>query len=223
MFALGHPFVFDISLPVAEMEDYVADVHRAITGRLPGERCFTFGHLGDGNLHFVVVGSAGPEAREAVEEAVYRPLAARQGSVSAEHGIGVEKRAWLPLSRSADEIAAFLTNPANLPIFGKPCSSSLSLGTVAIEGFDEAQGSLVLSGDRRADPAALAAEVVRSYRNGYMFQERLQPHPELDRLIGHRIGTIRVYTICGKDGPEVFRVCWKVPAGASIPCQFFGS
>lgn len=127
----------------------------------------------------------------------------------------------LGMLRSADEIAAFLTNPANLPIFGKPCSSSLSLGTVAIEGFDETQGSLVLSGNRRADPAALAAEVVRSYRNGYMFQERLQPHAELDRLIGHRIGTIRVYTICGKDGPEVFRVCWKVPAGASMADNFW--
>ncbi|MEX1994280.1 MAG: FAD-binding oxidoreductase [Steroidobacteraceae bacterium] len=105
LFGLGHPFVFDISLPVAEMEGYVAEVHRSLAERLPEERCFTFGHLGDGNLHFVVVGSAGPEARQTVEEAVYRPLAARQGSVSAEHGIGIEKRAWLPLSRSPNEIA----------------------------------------------------------------------------------------------------------------------
>jgi FAD/FMN-containing dehydrogenase len=36
---------------------------------------------------------------------VYRPLAAIGGSVSAEHGIGLEKRAYLPLSRSAAEIA----------------------------------------------------------------------------------------------------------------------
>jgi FAD/FMN-containing dehydrogenase len=105
LFGLGHPFVFDISLPVAEMEGYVAEVHRALAERLPGERCFTFGHLGDGNLHFVVVGDAGPEARRTVEEAVYRPLTAWQGSVSAEHGIGIEKRPWLSLSRSAVEIA----------------------------------------------------------------------------------------------------------------------
>ena len=62
-------------------------------------------NLGDGNLHFVIVGRAGPEARQVVEEVVYRPLATRQGSVSAEHGIGVEKRSWLSLSRNADEIA----------------------------------------------------------------------------------------------------------------------
>ncbi len=105
LFRLGHPFVFDISLPVAEMEDYVAEVHRTLAERLPEQRCFTFGHLGDGNLHFVIVGSAGSEARQTVEEVVYQPLATRQGSVSAEHGIGIEKRAWLPLSRSADEIA----------------------------------------------------------------------------------------------------------------------
>ena len=105
MFRLGFPFVFDISLPVAEMEGYVAEVHAAFAGRMPQQRCFTFGHLGDGNLHFVVVGPAGPNARGAVEEIVYRPLAARRGSVSAEHGIGIEKLAWLALSRSESEIA----------------------------------------------------------------------------------------------------------------------
>jgi FAD/FMN-containing dehydrogenase len=105
LFRLGHPFVFDVSLPVAEMEAYVAEVHAGFGARMPGQRCFTFGHLGDGNLHFVVVGPAGPESRAQVEEIVYRPLAARAGSVSAEHGIGVEKKSWLALSRSEAEIA----------------------------------------------------------------------------------------------------------------------
>ena len=105
LFRLGHPFVFDVSLPVAEMEGYVAEVHAGFAARMPAQRCFTFGHLGDGNLHFVVVGPAGPEARAAVEEIVYRPLAARAGSISAEHGIGLEKKPWLALSRSESEIA----------------------------------------------------------------------------------------------------------------------
>jgi FAD/FMN-containing dehydrogenase len=105
LFRLGHPFVFDVSLPVAEMEGYVAEVHAGFAARMPGQRCFTFGHLGDGNLHFVVVGPAGPEARTQVEEIVYRPLAARAGSISAEHGIGLEKKGWLALSRSEAEIA----------------------------------------------------------------------------------------------------------------------
>jgi FAD/FMN-containing dehydrogenase len=105
MFRLGRPFLFDVSLPVAEMEGYVAEVHAALAARMPQQQCFTFGHLGDGNLHFVVAGPAGPEARPAIEEIVYRPLAARRGSVSAEHGIGIEKLPWLALSRSESEIA----------------------------------------------------------------------------------------------------------------------
>jgi FAD/FMN-containing dehydrogenase len=35
---------------------------------------------------------------------VYEPLAAREGSVSAEHGIGLEKQPWLSLSRSPAEL-----------------------------------------------------------------------------------------------------------------------
>ena len=43
--------------------------------------------------------------RARVEDIVYRPLAAIGGSVSAEHGIGLEKRNYLPLSRTAAEIS----------------------------------------------------------------------------------------------------------------------
>ncbi|TAK55644.1 MAG: FAD-binding oxidoreductase [Gammaproteobacteria bacterium] len=104
LFGLGQPFVFDVSLPVAEMEGYVAEVRAAVARELPSQRCIIFGHLGDGNLHLLVVGPPGSATREQVEEVVYRPLAARAGSVSAEHGIGIEKRPWLSLSRSPAEI-----------------------------------------------------------------------------------------------------------------------
>ncbi len=53
--------------------------------------------------------SSGPETRHAVEEIVYRPLGPIGGSISAEHGIGLQKRAFLPLSRSATEIALMRT------------------------------------------------------------------------------------------------------------------
>jgi FAD/FMN-containing dehydrogenase len=65
-----------------------------------------FGHLGDGNLHLIVApGDGSAEARRTVEEMVYTPLKAINGSVSAEHGIGIEKRDFLPLSRTAPEIS----------------------------------------------------------------------------------------------------------------------
>ena len=62
-----------------------------------------FGHLGDGNLH-IVVGVGDKLAKPAVEAVVYAGLPERGGSVSAEHGIGVQKKQYLGMSRSADEI-----------------------------------------------------------------------------------------------------------------------
>ena len=102
---LGMPVTFDVSLPVPAMEPYVAEVLGRLDREWPDYRHFVFGHLGDGNLHVVACGPPSLEARQGIERCVYEPLAARNGSVSAEHGIGLEKRPWLPLSRSPAELA----------------------------------------------------------------------------------------------------------------------
>lgn len=60
------------------------------------------GHVSDGNLH-IAIGAGGADDRESIESCVYEPLADYGGSVSAEHGIGLEKKAWFPISRSPDE------------------------------------------------------------------------------------------------------------------------
>ncbi len=69
-----------------------------------------FGHLGDGNLHIIVgVGDDSADTREAVEETVYKGLTPRGGSISAEHGIGLQKKNYLSWSRSPEEIALMQT------------------------------------------------------------------------------------------------------------------
>jgi hypothetical protein len=50
----GLPFVFDVSLPVADMPAYVAQVQAGLRASWPGVRCYVFGHMGDGNLHVVI-------------------------------------------------------------------------------------------------------------------------------------------------------------------------
>jgi FAD/FMN-containing dehydrogenase len=104
-FRLGMPVVFDVSLPIAAMEGYVAEVVARLEREWPTYRRFVFGHLGDGNLHVIVTGPPSAEARHGIERCVYEPLAARHGSVSAEHGIGLEKQPWLDQCRSPVELA----------------------------------------------------------------------------------------------------------------------
>jgi FAD/FMN-containing dehydrogenase len=103
-FRLGMPVTFDISLPVTEMEHYVREVLARLEQEWPAYRRFVFGHLGDGNLHIIAAGPPSREAKLGIERCVYEPLAARSGSVSAEHGIGLEKQPWLPLSRGPTEL-----------------------------------------------------------------------------------------------------------------------
>jgi FAD/FMN-containing dehydrogenase len=105
----GRPITFDVSLPIATMEAYVAEVRAALNAQWPTHHCWVFGHLGDGNLHLVVRTDDGEAARAAVERIVYEPLAQIGGSVSAEHGVGLEKKRYLHLSRDPAEIALMRT------------------------------------------------------------------------------------------------------------------
>jgi FAD/FMN-containing dehydrogenase len=96
---------FDVSLPIETMKAYTEKVSADVDSFAGPNRAFVFGHMADGNLHLVIAAGDDPAARAAIERMVYGPLAEIGGSVSAEHGIGLEKRAYLPLSRTAAEIS----------------------------------------------------------------------------------------------------------------------
>lgn len=104
--SLGPLFAFDVSLAIGDMEDYVEEVCRKLRAQWPDFRHFVMGHLGDGNIHiFISIGSDDPADHHGVAKIVYSALKSRRGSISAEHGIGLEKRTFLHYSRSPSEIA----------------------------------------------------------------------------------------------------------------------
>ena len=97
-------FVFDVSMRVSTMEGYVEQVNERLDATFGEFHNFAFGHIGDGNIHFAISAGADESARHGVEAAVYEPLRAIEGSVSAEHGVGLEKKAYLSICRTAEEI-----------------------------------------------------------------------------------------------------------------------
>jgi FAD/FMN-containing dehydrogenase len=111
---------FDISLPIdvmdKEVERIVADLEQ-----LPFiDAVLAFGHIADGNLHLVVgKNETSPVISKTIESTIYKNLKKYLGSVSAEHGIGVHKKAHLKTSKSPEEIALMKTlkqavDPKNL-------------------------------------------------------------------------------------------------------------
>lgn len=100
--ALGIPHKLDISVPLSRLADFDAAVRAVVASVAPDATTIVWGHVGDGNLHVNIVGPKPDD--EAVDDAVLRLTADMGGSISAEHGIGRAKAAWLGLVRSAGEL-----------------------------------------------------------------------------------------------------------------------
>jgi FAD/FMN-containing dehydrogenase len=100
--AEGKNIKHDISLPISRIPAFIEDVGGAIAQEFPGMRLVVFGHLGDGNLHYNVSPAAdrcGPEhateflaAEGALNKRVHDAVDRYEGSISAEHGLGVLRR-----------------------------------------------------------------------------------------------------------------------------------
>jgi FAD/FMN-containing dehydrogenase len=97
----------DIALPVSAIAEFVASTDAALLAAFPGVRLVDFGHLGDGNLHYNVQPPNGVDAgaflathEHAVNTVVYDAVGRFEGSISAEHGVGLLKRDELAQRKS---------------------------------------------------------------------------------------------------------------------------
>jgi FAD/FMN-containing dehydrogenase len=102
----------DIAVPLSSLADFVAAADAALEAAVPGVRHVTFGHLGDGNLHYNLQAPEGDEAagfladhERAANACVYDTVARFGGTFSAEHGIGRLKRAELAARKPAPGVA----------------------------------------------------------------------------------------------------------------------
>ena len=97
-------YLYDVSLPIKAMTTYVDRLEKGIAEWRDDAWCVVFGHIADGNLHIFAGPHEEGSLHQKVDEIVYGCLDGLSGSISAEHGIGREKKAWLGNSRSEDEL-----------------------------------------------------------------------------------------------------------------------
>ncbi len=100
---------FDISLPIDTMESYIDTIKQQLEQLLGDIKWVIFGHLGDSNLHIIVsIDESVENCEQAIETIVYNNLVPCNGSITAEHGIGIEKKSYLSLSRDETYIDTML-------------------------------------------------------------------------------------------------------------------
>ncbi|MDT7933229.1 MAG: FAD-binding oxidoreductase [Sphingomonadaceae bacterium] len=127
----GRSVKHDIAVPVVRVADYLRDVTPRIEAAFPQARVFAFGHLGDGNLHYNVRPPPGVDTdawmaanAASVTRLVHDEAVARGGTISAEHGIGVWKRAEFlrlvdPVKLAAMRAVRAALDPAGIMNSGK--------------------------------------------------------------------------------------------------------
>ena len=94
----GGSIKHDVSVPIGQVADFVIATGAACEAAMPGLRVCAFGHIGDGNVHFNLSQPIGMDKTAFLgqwhrfNELVHDAVAARGGSIAAEHGVGLFKR-----------------------------------------------------------------------------------------------------------------------------------
>ena len=108
--ATGLPHKNDVALPIAALEAFCAELGGAFEATYPDWEICLFGHIGDGNLHVNVMKpedmdkAAFLEKTHDVDRIIFELVHAFDGSISAEHGIGLLKKGAIGYTRSDDEL-----------------------------------------------------------------------------------------------------------------------
>ncbi|KUL92280.1 hypothetical protein ZTR_02347 [Talaromyces verruculosus] len=110
---LGGTYKYDVSIPLPELYQLVEDTKARLTEKglvgdddsFPVRAVVGYGHMGDSNLHLnVSVRQYTKEVEQAIEPWVYEWIAKRNGSISAEHGLGVAKKEFIGYSQNDTNI-----------------------------------------------------------------------------------------------------------------------
>jgi glycolate oxidase len=117
---LGMVRMEDVGVPRAAVPALLRAIERIAAAN--GVRAATFGHVGDGNLHpnfiFDRDDRTAAALTERVRDEIFREALALGGTVTAEHGIGMARRAWLPIQRGEDGVAVMRSIKAALDPLG---------------------------------------------------------------------------------------------------------
>lgn len=105
------PYKNDISVTVSQVPAFLKDIDAIVEANYPDFEVVWFGHIGDGNLHLNILKPENLSKDEffakcaVVNQWVFETVQKYNGSISAEHGVGMTKRDYLHYSRSPEEIA----------------------------------------------------------------------------------------------------------------------
>ncbi len=105
------PYKNDISVRISKVPQFLVEMDGILKREYPDIKVVWFGHIGDGNLHINILKPSNMSSQDfikrckSVDTILFEMIEKFQGSISAEHGVGLTKKPFLHFTRSAGEIA----------------------------------------------------------------------------------------------------------------------
>jgi len=118
------------------------------------------------------------------------------------------------------EIETYLREEAPFPVFVKPIHGSYGRGTYLLDGLDAASGHLVGAGNKPVPMDEVLDACLFGKFNGMLFQQCLQPHPQMRALSGNTTSCVRLIIAMTAQGPKAHMTFWKVARSHNITDNF---
>lgn len=121
---------------------------------------------------------------------------------------------------SEKELEDFLLNHIRFPVFIKPIYGSYGHGTYSLVSRDVASGSFIEVHGKKIPLADIMKTCLAKQFCGMLFQECLQPHEDVRKLIGDTTSCVRVIVAVTDKEPKIHMAFWKIARVHNITDNF---
>lgn len=121
--------------------------------------------------------------------------------------------------KSDDDLIAFLSKKSNFPLFAKPTTGLLSIGSFRIDNFLE--NNLLINGTHKMSIDQVCDYIKGISKKGYLFQKVLEPHSDMVKLTKDAIGSARFLIFNLDDEAIIHSCCLKLPAEGEVADNFW--
>lgn len=118
-------------------------------------------------------------------------------------------------------LEAFISDPKNLPMFCKPTTGLLSIGSFRIDSAKK--GKLLINGSHKIASSEVCSYMHKLSPKGYLLQKVLAPNKKLAKLNGNAIASVRFVVLNNPKQAEIHSCVLKLPAPKEVADNFWRS
>lgn len=126
----------------------------------------------------------------------------------------------VPFFHDKAALVEFIKSSISYPFFTKPVKTNSASGCERVESYDRSANLLTLANGKQLSPEDFVAGLKDPEGWGFLFQEAMLPHSETLDVANGAVSGCRIVVLARDDGPQLFRVVWKIPAKGNYVDNF---